>query len=81
MVSLVCWANLTKTSNGYVETNYEIVANEIINNKNVTVSGIYDNTNNNDINSCDLLNLNDDMLNELTNNADESDPMIYRFKQ
>ena len=68
-----------KSSHEYFETNYDIVANEIINNKNVSVSGIYDNTNNNEINSCDLLNLNDDMLNELINNADESDPMIYRL--
>jgi hypothetical protein len=68
-----------KSSNEYFETNYDIVANEIINNKNVTVSGIYDNTNHNEIKSCDLLNLNDDMLNELINNANESDPMIYRL--
>ena len=68
-----------KTSYEYFETNYDMVANEIINNKNVTVSGIRESTNNNEIILCDLLNLNDDMLNDLANNADESDPMIYRL--
>ena len=68
-----------KSSNEYFETNWDTVANEIITNKNVSVSGIRESTNNNEIILCDLLNLNDDMLNDLANNADESDPMIYRL--
>ena len=33
--------------------------------------------NNNEINLCDGSSLNDDMLNELINNADESDPLNH----
>jgi len=70
----------TKSNKEYFEINYDIVVNEILNNENVSVSGIYDHTNEiNTLNSCNLLNLNDEMLNELINNADERDPMIYRL--
>jgi len=68
-----------KSNQEFFEKDYNIVVNEILNNNNVSVSGIYDNTHSDEVNSYDLLNLNDEMLNEIIDKAEGTDPMLYRL--
>ena len=70
-----------KTTQEYFETDYNIVANEMLQNDNVEVSGIYDTTQHAGVNALNLLNMDDDMFTQIITHADESEPLIYRLSQ
>ena len=64
----------------YFETNYDIAANELISNENVSVKGIYEETvEHNELNSINLLNADDDALNQIMKNANQNEPLLYQL--
>jgi len=68
-----------KSNREYFETDYDRVANEIINGEHVSVSGIYDDTYDDAIKSFNLLNIDENEWETMINNADDSEPLIYRI--
>ena len=82
MVSLDCLAkHPQKPNQEFFETDYDMVADELINNPDVSVSGMYEtglDDNSDQINTINLLNMDDDMLSQLIDKADDSDPLVYR---
>ena len=70
-----------KSNQNYFETNYDVIANEIINNENnVEITGIYQKSNN-ETTCVNLLNLDEDelnnVINEKINNTEE--PLLYHL--
>ena len=73
-----------KSKQHHFETNYDVVAGELVNNANVNIKGIYKDTQQTDtFNQVNLLNLNDDELgDEIDRVADTtSEPVLYQLTQ
>ena len=73
----------TKSTQHYFESNYDIVANELINNENnIEIKGIYQQSQN-ETNHVNLLNLSDDELELVINKTADntSEPIIYQLSK
>ena len=62
----------------YFESDYDVVADEIINNQNVEVKSLYKNDKS-QFEHINLLNADDDALDKLINSRSEEEPMIYNI--
>ena len=60
----------------YFESDYDVVADEIINNQNVEVKGFYKNAKS-QFEHIDLLNADDGELDKITNSRSEEEPILY----
>ena len=63
----------------YFESNYDIVANEVINNENIDVKGVYKKSTGSQFETINLLNADDNDLDRIINSRGYEEPLIYNI--